>query len=90
MFEAFLIFCAVMSVAAFYSYGADKRRAERSDWRIRESTLLALSFLGGALGALLGMKVYRHKTRHTAFWVVGFLGIVWQSSLAIALFRVGM
>ena len=88
MFTAFLIFCATMSVAAFYSYGADKRRAQRGEWRIQESTLLALSFFGGACGALLGMKAFRHKTRHTYFWLVGFLGIVWQATLAIVLFRI--
>ena len=89
MFTAFLIFCATMSVVAFYSYGADKNRAKQGKWRIQESTLLALSFFGGACGALLGMKAFRHKTRHVSFWVVGFLGLVWQASLAIVLFRIG-
>ena len=88
MFTAFLIFCATMSVVAFYSYGADKRRAKKGEWRIQESTLLALSFFGGACGALLGMKAYRHKTHHTSFWVVGFLGLVWQISRASVLFRI--
>ncbi len=90
MFEAFLIFCASMSAISFLLYGADKRRAKRGEWRIKESVLLGFSFLGGAVGALLGMKVFRHKTQHVYFWVVGFVGIVWQASLAIALFRMGM
>ena len=78
-----------MSAVAFVLYGVDKSRAQRGKWRIKESVLLSLSFLGGACGALLGMKLFRHKTRHTSFWVVGFLGIVWQASLAIVLFRMG-
>ncbi len=87
MFEAFLIFCLAMSAVAFVLYGVDKSRAQRGKWRIKESVLLSLSFLGGACGALLGMKCFRHKTRHTSFWVVGFLGIVWQAALAIVLFQ---
>ena len=88
MFEAFMIYCAAMSAVAFFLYGADKRRAQNDAWRIKESVLLGVSFLGGSVGSLLAMKAFRHKTRHTYFWFVGFLGIVWQATLAIVLFRI--
>jgi uncharacterized membrane protein YsdA (DUF1294 family) len=90
MFEALMIFYAAMSALAFLLYGVDKRRAKRGKWRTKESVLLGISFLGGSVGAMLGMKVFRHKTRHTYFWVVGFLGLVWQAALAILLFRKGI
>jgi len=89
MFEALMIFYAAMSAVAFVLYGVDKGRAKRGKWRIKESVLLTLSFLGGSVGALVGMKAFRHKTKHNYFWVVGFLGLVWQAALAIVLFRKG-
>jgi uncharacterized membrane protein YsdA (DUF1294 family) len=57
---------AVMSVVSFFLFGADKRRAERGEFRIRERTLLLCALLGGP-GALLGMRLFRHKTRKPLF-----------------------
>jgi len=55
------------SLAAFIAMGADKRRARRGMWRVPEATLFLLAFLGGALGATLGMHLFHHKTRHWYF-----------------------
>ena len=44
-----------------------KWKAKKSKWRIRETALLGLAVLGGSIGALLGMKVWRHKTQHKKF-----------------------
>ena len=84
-FQAILIFYACMSLLAFVLYGVDKNRARNNAWRIKESVLLWVSFLGGSVGALLGMKAFRHKTKHKYFWFVGFFGLVWQAALAIYL-----
>lgn len=56
-----------MNVIAFALYGIDKRRAKQGAWRISEYTLLLVALLGGSLGALLGMRYFRHKTRHRKF-----------------------
>jgi len=45
----------------------DKRRSERHEWRISERTFFIWAFAFGAVGVLLGMRVFRHKTRHWAF-----------------------
>ena len=58
---------AVVNVLSFVLYGIDKRRAKKNRWRIRESTLLGITWLMGGVGAWLGMRVFRHKTKHTAF-----------------------
>ena len=58
---------AAMNVLTFSLYGADKLKARRGAWRIRESTLLGAAACFGALGALLGMQLFRHKTKHRAF-----------------------
>ncbi len=56
-----------MNLIAFALYGIDKRRAKQGAWRISEYTLLLVALLGGSLGALLGMRYFRHKTRHRKF-----------------------
>ncbi len=57
----------VMSLAAFIMMGLDKRRAKRKKWRIPEKALFLPVILGGGLGGILGMYVFRHKTKHWYF-----------------------
>ena len=82
----YLIFVAVMSLISFILYGADKSKAKKNKWRIKESVLLGFGFFGGAIGALLGMSAFRHKTKHWYFWVVNVLGLIWQIALPIVIF----
>ena len=60
-------YLVLVNVAAFVVYGVDKQRAKRGATRIPEFVLLLLAFLGGAVGALAGMLVFRHKTRKLRF-----------------------
>ena len=62
-----IIYLAIINVATFFTYGIDKLKAKRSKWRIREAALLMLAVLGGSIGALLGMKIWHHKTMHKKF-----------------------
>ena len=62
-----LVYLAVMSLIAFAAFGLDKFKAKTNRWRIPERTLFLLAILGGGVGAFLGMKVFRHKTRHSQF-----------------------
>ena len=64
-----MIYLAVVNLAAFALMGVDKRRAERGAWRIPERTLFLPAILGGSPGAILGMQMFRHKTRHRQFAV---------------------
>lgn len=57
----------VVNAVAFIVYGIDKYRARNAKWRIPEATLLMLAVVGGSVGAWLGMKAWRHKTRHMKF-----------------------
>ena len=56
-----------LSVIAFAAMGIDKRRARLDRWRIREATFFILALIGGSPGAVLGMRVFHHKTRHWYF-----------------------
>lgn len=57
----------VINLLSFLVYGIDKWRAIHGRWRISEATLLLLAILGGSIGALLGMQIWRHKTHHKKF-----------------------
>lgn len=48
---------------------ADKQRAVKKAWRIPEATLLGTAAIGGSLGAVIGMRLFRHKTMHLKFAV---------------------
>ena len=63
------IWLAVLNPATFLLFGLDKLFAKQNKRRIRERTLLFLAFLGGSIGALTGMILWNHKTRHNLFRV---------------------
>ena len=56
-----------MNVVSFAAFGIDKYKAKRGLWRISEATLLLLAVVGGSIGALMGMRIWRHKTQHAKF-----------------------
>ena len=61
------IYLVIINMITYVVYGIDKWKAKQSKWRIRESTLLGLAAIGGSIGALLAMKILRHKTLHNQF-----------------------
>lgn len=75
----------LMSVIALIAYGRDKQLAKAQKWRTPEKVLLALGFFGGSIGALAGMELFRHKTKHWYFWAVNIAGFLWQAGLLIYL-----
>ena len=64
----FLIpYLILVNAVAFVLMLIDKIKAKKKMWRIPERVLLGVSAIGGSLGGLLGMKVFRHKTLHPQF-----------------------
>lgn len=47
----------------------DKQKAKRGAWRIPEATLMGIAAIGGSIGAIAGMYLFRHKTKHPKFYV---------------------
>jgi len=67
MANALLYYLIVINIVIFLVYGIDKWKAMQGSWRISEATLLILAVIGGSIGALLGMKIWHHKTMHNKF-----------------------
>ena len=80
---ALAVWLIAINLVTFAVYGADKRRARRGAWRVPEKTLFLLPLLGGSVGALLGMRVFRHKTKHWYFvWGIPLI-LLAQMALAV-------
>lgn len=68
LLQFLLLYLTVINIVTFFSFGFDKRRSLTIGApRIRERTLWLLTLFGGSLGALLGMKLFRHKTKKVSF-----------------------
>lgn len=59
----------IINLIAFIMYGLDKRKAKKGQWRTPEATLIGVAVVGGSIGALWGMKHFRHKTKHKKFTI---------------------
>lgn len=60
----------LINIIGFLSMKLDKEKARRHKWRIPEKTLFMIAIIGGSLGSILGMQIFRHKTKHAVF-VIG-------------------
>jgi len=61
------LYLLIINAAGLLSMLSDKHKARKKLWRIPEATLITIAALGGSLGSLAGMYLFRHKTRHLKF-----------------------
>ena len=62
-----IIYFLLINIAGLLSMHIDKKRAIKSKWRIPEKTLFLIAIIGGSIGSILGMHLFRHKTKHWYF-----------------------
>ena len=72
----------VINIIGFAIMGRDKYLARKKQWRISESALWFIAFIGGAIGSVIGMYYFRHKTKHIVFKI----GFPLLATLQIAVF----
>ena len=83
--EILIFYLAFLNILAFGAFGADKRRARLGKRRVPEARLMLYAALGGAVGAILGMAVFRHKTRKPKFvFGVPALLALWAAGIYLA------
>lgn len=79
------IYLLIVNVLTFILYGVDKYKAKHHHWRISERMLFAITMIGGAIGALLAMYIFRHKTKTPLFkWGVPLILLI-QALIAFLL-----
>lgn len=62
-----LLYIVIINILSFILMGWDKYSAIKNNWRISEKNLLGISLLGGSFGTILGMIIFRHKTKKKTF-----------------------
>lgn len=65
--NSFFIYIALINIFGFIIMLIDKNRARNHEWRIKENTLILVALFGGSIGSYIGMKTFRHKTKHPKF-----------------------
>ena len=70
MSRMIFLYLMAVNIITFIVFGIDKQRAKNHEWRISEATLIGLAVIGGSVGALLGMRFFRHKTKHKKFLIL--------------------
>lgn len=70
------VYLLLLNILTFIMYGVDKFLACKHYYRISEKILYIFSFLGGALGAISAMIVFRHKTLKFRFYFINIICLV--------------
>ena len=78
MIKFVIAYVIIINIIGLFSMLIDKRRAIKNQiavakqlrlykWRIPEKTLFLIAILGGSIGSNIGMRLFRHKTKHWYF-----------------------
>jgi len=78
-----ILYLIVINMLAFILYGIDKKRARDHAWRISERMLIGIALIGGSVGAIAGMLLFHHKTRHWYFRYGLPLILIVQAAVAL-------
>ena len=69
LFQILLVYLLLVNAAGFLLMLVDKIKAKRNLWRIPEATLMGVALIGGSIGSIAGMNLFRHKTKHAKFYI---------------------
>lgn len=83
----FVIYLIVVNLIGILIMYIDKRKAMYGRWRIPEKTLIIVALLGGSIGCMIGMKIFRHKTQKIKF-ILGYPTILIAETILIIYFLV--
>lgn len=62
--EWIIIYIIAINLFGLFIMFYDKRKAEKGQWRIKEGTIMLVTLLGGGIGTISGMYIFRHKTKN--------------------------
>ncbi len=64
-----IAYLLIINIIGLCAFGIDKQKAIKNKWRIPEATLMGIAFIGGTIGAVIGMKLFHHKTKKPKFYI---------------------
>lgn len=65
--EMIVVYILFVNLISFFYMFGDKQKAIKGSWRVSERKFFFLAISGGTIGIILGMKIFRHKTKHNSF-----------------------
>jgi len=77
-----IFYLLAINLIGFLAMWLDKIKAKKGAWRIPEKTLFMITFLGGGIGTVAGMYIFRHKTQKPKF-IIGLPGILIIEIIAV-------
>lgn len=80
-----LIYFLGINLIGFITMGLDKFKSIKKMWRIKEQTLFIIALIGGSIGSIAGMYIFRHKTKHNSF-VYGMPVILSIQIIAVSIY----
>ena len=83
-----IYYIVLISIISFAIFGIDKLKAKKGISRISEFMLLLVSFLGGSLGSLLAMLIFRHKVSKTSFKIK--FGLIFLAQILVILYYLNL
>ncbi len=83
-----VIYLVLVNLVGFFAMLIDKEKAKRDAWRIPEKTLFIITLIGGGIGTIVGMYLFRHKTKKLKF-TVG-LPVILITEIALVLYWIAM
>ena len=85
-FKLLILYLLIVNALGLILMLTDKIKAKKNLWRIPEATLFLVAAIGGSVGSLLGMHLFRHKTKHIKFIVGIPLILAVQIVIAILIY----
>lgn len=76
-----------INLVTFIAYGTDKRAAKNGQWRVPESNLHTLEFLGGWIGAVFGQKIFHHKSKKRSYQTFFWAMMIFEIGLIFAILK---
>lgn len=83
----FILYLIIINIIAFLTMYIDKRKAKYGKWRIQEQSLFILALIGGSIGAIIGMNIFRHKTKKLRFSIGFPIILILQIVLIISIWN---
>ena len=78
----------IINALGFLFMLVDKQKAKKKRWRISERVMMIIAASGGSLGVLIGMLIFRHKTKHPKFIIGVPLLILMHLIIALAAYHI--
>ncbi len=79
-----LVYLVIVNALGLLLMLVDKYKAKKQLWRIPEATLMGVAAIGGSIGSLMGMRLFRHKTKHPKFYIG--IPVILALQILVALF----